>query len=108
MQRGRNSTSGAYFKFFKYITKCNAEAAKALLERLNEAAVSGNCQICMWILERRFPADFGRRIYRKMNVVSENKSETIEIIVKDSDEIRKQILAKFDRVGRKESEYLTI
>jgi hypothetical protein len=53
----------------------------------------------MWILERRFPDDFGRREYRKTNVVSENKNETIEIIVKDSDEIRNQILAKFDRVG---------
>ena len=51
MKRGRNSTSGDYFKFLKYITKCNADAAKAFLERLNEVAVSGNCQICMWILE---------------------------------------------------------
>ena len=31
-----------------------------------------------------------------MNVVSENKNENVEIIVKDDDVIRKQILAKFD------------
>jgi transposase len=97
MQRGKNSTSGAYFQFFKYITKCNADAAKALLERLNEAAKEGNCQVCMWILERRFPDEFGRRVYRKINSVSENKNENIEINVNDVDEIRKQILAKFDR-----------
>jgi transposase len=99
MQRGRNSTSGEYFKFLKYITKCNADAAKMLLERLNEAAVSGNCQICMWILERRFPEEFGRWVYRKMNVVSENRNENVKIIVQDTDAIRKEILAKFDRVG---------
>jgi hypothetical protein len=97
MQRGRNSTSGKYYQFFKYIQKSNADAAKALLERLNLAAKAGNCQVCMWILERRFSEDFGRRIYRKTNSISENKSETIEIIIKDSDEIRKQILANFDR-----------
>jgi hypothetical protein len=42
----------------------------------------------MWILERRFSADFARREYRKMNVVSENKNETVELIVNDTDEIR--------------------
>jgi hypothetical protein len=46
-------------------------------------------------LERRFPEDFARRQYRKMNVVSENKNENVEIIVKNADEVRKQILAKF-------------
>jgi transposase len=98
MQRGRNSTSGEYYRFYKYITKCNAVAAKALLEHLNKAAKEGNCQICMWILERRFPDEFGRRTYKKINSVSENKNENVEIIVQDTDAIRKEILAKFDRV----------
>jgi hypothetical protein len=53
----------------------------------------------MWILERRFPDEFGRRVYKKTNVVSQNKNENIEINVNDVDEVRKQILAKFDRVG---------
>jgi hypothetical protein len=51
----------------------------------------------MWILERRFSEDFGRRQYCKMDVVSENKNENVEIIVNDADGIRKHILAKFDR-----------
>jgi hypothetical protein len=50
----------------------------------------------MWILERRFSEDFGRREYRKMNIVSENRNENIELTVKEEDQIRKQILAKFD------------
>ena len=52
----------------------------------------------MWILERRFSEDFGRRVYRKTNVVSENLNQNVEIIVNDVDEVRKQILAKFNRV----------
>jgi hypothetical protein len=34
VQRGKNSTSGEYFEFYKFIQKCNADAAKTLLERL--------------------------------------------------------------------------
>jgi hypothetical protein len=70
-----------------------------LLERLNEAVKAGNCTVCMWILERRFSENFGRRQYRKMDIVSENKNENVEIIVNDADRIRKQILAKFERIG---------
>jgi hypothetical protein len=53
----------------------------------------------MWILERRFPEDFGRRVYRKMNVVSENKNENVEIIVQDTNTIRNEILNKLSMVG---------
>jgi hypothetical protein len=105
-KKGKNSRSGEYFKFYKFIQKCNADAAKKCLVRLNEAAKAGNCTVCMWILERRFSEDFGRRTYRKMDVVSENRNENVEIIVNDTDGIRKQILAKFDLVGES-NEYLT-
>jgi transposase len=99
MKLGRDSTSGKYFEFYQHIEKCNADAAKVLLERLNNAAADGNCQVSMWILERRFPAEFGRRIYRKTNVVAENLNQNVEIRVTDADILRKQILAKFYRIG---------
>jgi hypothetical protein len=97
MNKGKNSKSGEYFEFYKYITKCNADATKALLERLNKAAVAGNCQVCMFILERRFPEDFGRRVYRKMNVVAENINANVEITDQEADTLRKQIIEKFNR-----------
>ncbi len=62
------------------------------------AAKAGDTRICIWILERRFSEDFGRRIYRKTNLVSENKNVNVELIVNDADSIRIEILAKFDRV----------
>jgi hypothetical protein len=49
----------------------------------------------MFILERRFPEEFGKRVYRKINSVSDNKNKNVEIIVKDTDKIRKEILEKF-------------
>jgi hypothetical protein len=98
-QKGQTDKSGKYYQFAQYIQKCNADGALKLLERLNEAVKAGNCTVCMWILERRFSEDFGRRVYRKTNLVSENKNVTVELIVNDADGIRKQILAKFERIG---------
>ena len=94
MQRGQVDQSGKYYQFYKYIQKCNADAAKECLKRLNSAAEAGNCQVCMFILERRFPEDFGRRIYRKTNVVSETLNQNIKMSVTDADSIRKKILKK--------------
>ena len=98
MQRGQKDQSGKYFEFARYINKCNADGARVLLEKLNDAAKAGNCTVCAWILERRFPEDFGRRIYRKTNVVSENINTNVEITVQEADILRKQILEKLDRI----------
>ncbi len=98
MKLGRDSTSGKYFEFYKHIEQRNAEGALKILQRLNDAAEAGNCQVCIFILERRFPEEFGRRVYRKTNVVSGNLNQNVEIIVQDTDAIREEILAKFDRV----------
>ena len=98
MKLGRDSISGKYFEFYKHIEQRNAEGALRILQKLNDAAKAGNCQVCMWILERRFSEDFGRKIYRKTNIVAENLNKNVEIIVQDTDAIREEILAKFDRV----------
>jgi hypothetical protein len=99
MNRGKTEKSGMYYQFYQHVTKRNADAAKALLEKLNDLAKAGNCQVCMWILSRRFSEDFGRRVYRKTNIVSENHTVNVDIEVNDADKIREKILEKFDRVG---------
>jgi hypothetical protein len=98
MNRGQTEKSGKYYRFYQYIQKCNADAAKVLLERINEAAKAGDTQMCTWILERRFASDFGRRVYRKTNLVADNQNVNVEIIVQDTDAVREEILVKFDRV----------
>jgi hypothetical protein len=95
MNRGQTEKSGKYYRFYQYIQKCNADAAKVLLERINEAAKAGDTQMCTWILERRFASDFGRRVYRKTNVVAETLNQNIEISITDADKIREKILEKF-------------
>ena len=98
MQRGKNSTSGKYFEFTQHIQKCNVDAAKNCLERLNAAAKAGDTRICMFILERRFPEEFGRRVYKKTNAISENKNVNAGIIVNNADEIRDKIIEKITMV----------
>ena len=97
MNKGKIEKSGKYFLFYQHIQKQNADAAKALLKHLNSAADAGNCQICMWILERRFSDDFGRHVYRKTNVVSENLNQNVEIKITNADAIRKGLIEKFTR-----------
>ena len=94
MKLGRDSTSGKYFEFYKHIEQRNAEGALRILQKLNDEAKAGNCQVCMFILERRFSEDFGRRVFRKTNVVSENINANVEITVQEADILRKQILEK--------------
>lgn len=96
MNKGKTEKFGKYYQFYLYIQKCNADRAKKLLDRLKYAAAAGNCHICMWILKRRFSADFDRCEYRKINAVSENKNENVEIVFQEADILRKRILAKFD------------
>jgi hypothetical protein len=62
------------------------------LQRLKEAVDAGDCKVCMWILERRFPNDYGRKEYRKINAISENKNENVEIVINDADQIREKII----------------
>ncbi len=95
IKKGQIDKSGKYYQFYKYIQKCNADAAKECLKRLDGAAKAGDTRICTWILERRFPEDFGRHEYRKMNVVSENLNQNVEIVVTDADKTRGEILEKF-------------
>jgi hypothetical protein len=94
MNRGKTEKSGKFFEFYKFIQKRNADAAKALLERINEAAKAGDTQMCTWILSRRFPDEFGRRVYRNTNVVSANQNVNVETSITDADKIREKILEK--------------
>src|SRR5271157_2461897 len=87
-KKGQTEKSGKYYQFAQHIKKCNADGARKLLERLNDDAKAGNCTVCMWILSRRFHEDFGRRIYKKTNVVSANQTVNVELTVQKPDILR--------------------
>ena len=65
MNKGKTEKSGKYSQFYQHVQKCNADAAKVLLERINEAARAGDTQMCTWILERRFQKNLEGGYIRK-------------------------------------------
>ena len=94
-QKGQTEKSGKYFEFAQHIKKCNADGARKLLEKLNDAAKPVIVKFVCGFWREDFPEDFARRQYSKTNVVSENINPNVEIVVQDTNEIRKEILAKF-------------
>lgn len=60
MNRGENATSGQYFQFVKYIKESKAKSEKKHVDNIKKAANDGAWQASAWILERRFPEDWGR------------------------------------------------
>lgn len=49
IKKGKKSKYGEHFEFYKHIKKYNAYGILKIRQRLNDAAETGNCQICMWI-----------------------------------------------------------
>jgi len=51
-------------RFINTSKKCNADRALKCMQSLNAAADLENCQVYIWILERRFSNDYKKREYR--------------------------------------------
>jgi len=49
IKKGKKSKYGEHFEFYEHIKKYNADGILKIRPRLNDAAETGNCQICMWI-----------------------------------------------------------
>ena len=89
MKLGRDSTSGKYFEFYKHIEQRNAEGALKILQKLNDAAKAGNCQVCMLILERISvkTLEVGY-IGKQMLFQKLNQNVIVDIAINDADGIQ--------------------
>ncbi len=47
-------------EFWRLLHEANGEAAYELVDHITASAVSGNAKAAMWILERRFPQEYGK------------------------------------------------
>jgi hypothetical protein len=59
--RGGQETEGEYFDFLDALKKAEAQAEAVCLQRIHKAAQGGQWQAAAWILERRYPEQWGRR-----------------------------------------------
>jgi hypothetical protein len=74
------------------------------MARIAKAAIQGSWQAAAWILERRFPDDFGK--VNKYNIKSENKNiNDIKVIVRNAEDIEKEVLDKLERIRNKPAEF---
>ena len=55
-------------QFWKALQEANGEAAFCLLGHVNDAAENGDWRAAGWILERRFPRDYGRAAANEQDV----------------------------------------
>jgi len=61
MRLGKAAQSGEYRNFYNAVKKAETAGVLLLLQRIQYAAKDGQWQAAAWILERRHPADYGRR-----------------------------------------------
>lgn len=60
MSRGEKETKGVYFEFCEAVEKAKAESEKKLVDIIRGAAEQGEWKPAAWMLERRFPDQWGR------------------------------------------------
>ncbi len=61
MHRGKRDGEGIYFEFLETVNKAIARSALINMAVIQKAAKNGNWTASAWILERRFPEEYGRQ-----------------------------------------------
>lgn len=90
MQSGEKAKRGKFREFWEYIKECQAKAVQLHLKLITKAAGEGTWQASAWILERRFPEEFGRR--EKVDVDANlNHSGKVDVTKMSDEELQKAI-----------------
>jgi transposase len=75
LKKGETETKGQFYEFAEHVKACKAKAVQLHLKLITKAATEGTWQASAWILERRFPEEFGRREKIDMKAEVTDKSE---------------------------------
>lgn len=85
--RGDTEIDGPYRAFRESIKEAEGVHAAQIMARIIKAADNGNWQASAWILERRYPDDFGRRVRQDVN-----HSGSVETTGSDVVRVAKKVL----------------
>lgn len=89
-----------YTDFSERVSKSKANYALICLERVNKYADNGSAFCATWLLERRFPNEFGRR--ESIDIKSKNRNESVninaDVKLKNHAEFEQAILNKLARI----------
>lgn len=85
-----------YSRFYAAVRESEGKLMYDCLTKLRKAADTGNAESIRWLLERRFPADFGKR--SALDVSAQNINLNMDAgttpSTAEADKIRKEILNK--------------
>ena len=83
LKRGENESKGKFFEFAEHIKACKAKAVQLHLKLITKAASEGTWQASAWLLERRYPEEFGKRDRLKLDGKMEHSSGVVIYIPED-------------------------
>jgi transposase len=92
MKSGYAGTEKRHICFYDAVRAAEAECAKNCLTRIRAAAESGSLAGDLWLLERRYPADYGRKDHLNMKSQSEALNYNVDIPADEIEKRRSSIL----------------
>jgi hypothetical protein len=84
------------------VRAAEASCAERCLERINAKAEQGSIFCDTWLLERRYPADFGARQHITSDNKNDNNNTNTNVSVDATEEARSSILSKLSPKSTKE------
>lgn len=94
MKAGSTGKDKKFTDFYNTVRASEAACAKNCLTRIREAAERGNTANDMWLLERRYPIDYGRRENINMKSITEALNVNVTADQEEADTLRSEILRR--------------
>jgi len=92
MKAGVAGKDKKFCVFYDAVRAAEATCAKKCLERIRAAAERGSLAGDLWLLERRYPADYGRKDHLNMKSQTEALNYHVDIPVDEIEKRRSSIL----------------
>jgi len=94
MKAGAAGKDKKFCDFYDKVRASEALCAKNCLQRIREAAERGNTNNDMWLLERRYPADYGRKENIHMKSQTEALNYNVDIPANEIEAKRSALLTR--------------
>jgi hypothetical protein len=94
MRKGAVGEDKRYAEFYNRVRAAEAICAKNCLLRIREAASNGTWAASAWLLERRYPGDYGKHDNINMKTQAENVNINVDTGTKEADAFRSEILRR--------------
>lgn len=94
IRRGATGEEKKYADFHNRVRAAEAICAKNCLERIREAASHGTWAASAWLLERRYPADYGKHDNINMKTQAENLNINANTGTEEAESLRSEILRR--------------